>query len=732
MSRRTTARTTVAALVAVLWVMLAAGVAEAQDDEGPDDDGLLVVADKTYRVLPDEGVIEVEVVYELTNQVPNYSRGYTTYQTYFQAFVELIPETATDIVAVRSSGREVSMEILPPPDDAEVDTDDPFIAWEIDLGPNLFYRQTRNITLTYRLPDGPPRSFDSWARVNPAFIRFPVFVNGDSGHGSVRVDVPAGFDVDIYGDDLDPHLDDDDEWDSWTATDVDDTWQYLAQVVGRSDEGLVREPVPTETGGEFRLAAWPGDAEWSAMVIEGVAEGVAILEEQIGLAWPHEGLLEVVETPAPSLAGYAGVYYEPSGNPDLVAVIEIGEELEPRVLQHELAHAWFNRDFSPMRWLNEGLAEYFAQTTGDELDAEGDRFSTALQSNSVAFDLLDWRQSEFVFDEDDRERELFAYSASYQLFRSLAAEIGTDGMRAAIAVLWTQQNPYDTTLEDPGPSFVSWEDALDAFEIVGGSETVEDLFVTWVLSESKEDALEPRRDAREELAAFEESDPRWTTPLIVAERMADWDFETATDLIERMTEIIDDADALAERADAAAVTLPADPQDAYEAVVEADDAFEETVDLLAAQDEALTALESVHDRASLPRGFFARLGLRNEDIDADLATMDQAFEDGEFDDADSSGTAIVALLDDAEGEGKQFALIVGGSTFAGLVAISLLLWWFVRRRRRRRRSGDEPAEDTEAPEDADPAEDPDADADEDEDEDEDTDPDESDEGADPG
>ena len=79
------------------------------------DDGLRIETETTYRVLPDEFAIDVEISYSVTNQVPNRTQGFTTTRTFFSAIFESIPSPtwSTSLEAMSMSGSATVAATIP-------------------------------------------------------------------------------------------------------------------------------------------------------------------------------------------------------------------------------------------------------------------------------------------------------------------------------------------------------------------------------------------------------------------------------------------------------------------------------------------------------------------------------------------------------------------------------------------------------------------------------------------
>jgi len=674
-----------------LAIVLVASVVVVSTDALPAsaqtaDDGLRVVADSVYRVFPDNGSVEVEITYAVTNQVPDRRQGFQIIQTFFRSIYDVIPDAAEDVKATRDNGDDLAITASQlSAEDAEFFEESPVGVWDIDLGPNLFFGQTRRLTLSYRLPDGEARSEDAWARVNPAFASFPVGASGDPGLSSVRVEYPPGYVVDWFGSDMERS----DPFGATvlTADAIADPQTFFAVMFGSSELGLSSRSVEVEgVAGDLVISSWPGDLAWDAFVERGLVDGIPFLVDEIGVEWPVDGELEVIETVAPALAGYGGWFYEPSGSDGSDAAIDVGEELLFDLLGHEIAHAWFNVDFTRMRWLNEGLAEYFGIRMATEFDVDDlNEFESVTPRSDGAVDLLEWSAPTFNADDEEDATEAFGYAASYQLISEFAAEIGPDRLEATLVSLFEQQNPYRPSLVDPGQKRVDWRDLLDALEQVGASEMAEELLVRWVLGEDEEEELEGRTEAQEAVAGLDDLEPRWAIPDVLPTLLADWDFDDAEDLVDEMTAILADGQALLDSAEERGIDIPAGPQNAYESVATVSVGFDEVRRGLERQRAALDRLLAGYDRADEPTSFFENIGLYGTDVDALVIDAHEAFEDGDYDAAEELVDELDRVLDDAESLGQQRLSIVVGA-IVGFLLLLLLLVLLIRRRRRKRRA----------------------------------------------
>lgn len=669
-------RRRIGAALAAVGVLLAAGFTAAGPAVAQEDDGLRIEADTSYWVLPDEGAVAVVISMSIRNEVADVRQGNQILQTYFRSVLELLPLAVSDVAAARSNGTTLDVSPADIPAEAVAELAEVGLqAWEIDLGPNLFYRQTRDLQITYRLLDGEARSLDAWARVNPATAAFPVFARGDAGLASVSVLFPPGFDVEYLGDALTPN--DRNAPTVWSVDAIENPAEWSAFIVGFSDEGLVREPL--EVPGfdqDVTIAAWPGDVGWTEFVRDGVSRGVPELEDATGIAFPIDGELEVLQTFAPSLAGYGGWYYEPDGSDEREAVIEVGEALDLDLLLHEVAHSWFNNDLTQMRWFNEGMAEYFAQVVAEELEpGSGEPFETVEVDDAAALRLVTWRRPSF---DPDEATEAFGYAASYQVVRSLAEEIGEDALAEVLDVLFEGRNPYREELTVREGGSMNWQQVLDAVEVTGGSEQAEDLFTEWVVTDGALGRLDERAEAQEAVAGLER-EPLWAVPDVIPERLGAWRFGDANALVDDSHEVFDRAVALEAQASTRSITVPSDAQEAYEAEGDLEAAFDEARDLLEEQQTSLDLVLGAYDRSEVTPSFVGSVGLWGEDVDAIVAEAHAAFEAGDHELAADRSAAVTDIRGGAADVGRSRLLLAGGALVGAAALVALGLW--VRRRR---------------------------------------------------
>ena len=220
--------------------------------------------------------------------------------------------------------------------------------------PDLDYGQTTHFRLTYDLPHLAPRSA-GFTRINAAFATFAAFGYGDPGLTSFEIRVPDGFKVEFTGAEL--KKDEVDGMQRLTSGPLDDPDNTFAVVAARHDDGLLTRPLELDSH-KIVIRAWPDDPEWGTFVEQKLTNGIPAMESLVGLPWPHpDDELSIVEAASPYIYGYAG-WFLPETNS-----IEVGDDLDPRVILHELSHLWFNNRLFVERWISEAFAETYAAHT---------------------------------------------------------------------------------------------------------------------------------------------------------------------------------------------------------------------------------------------------------------------------------------------------------------------------------------------------------------------------------
>lgn len=650
----------VALLTVGLGVPLAASPAAAEvavPAAPAQEDGLETRTKATYVVDPAAAAIRVTVEVTLANQIPDRNRNGVIEQAYFSEIgVPVLTEAANFVAAGGAGPLTVTAQ----------DIGNPYVRSAlVDLEPNLFYGQSQTVKLTYDLPNQRPRS-PGVSRANDAFVAFPAFTFGDAGLSSVEVRLPKRYEVEVVGAELEETTQGDQK--ILSAQSIEDPDGFIAFVVGTDEAKLVSKPADTD-GAEVVVRAWPDDAEWADFAAKQVADAKPVLEELVGLPWPRDDELAIVESASPYAYGYAGWYDEADH------AISVGDELDPRVMVHELSHVWFNSRLFADRWVAEGFAEEYATTALEELDQPQDGPAAPDRRAAGAVALNDWSDP-FLLDETSEATELFGYAASWYIVDQIAQEVGVEKLRGVLDAVADQRITYTG---DPDPeSFVGvadWQRLLDLLEGEAGSAKAPDLWDTFVVNDAQRAELAARTTARTTYDELVASGDGWTPPLEVRRVMAEWNFGALDDAVAEAEDV------LAVRDDIEAALTGLDVEDL--GLEEAYETAEGTQTVLPVARETLHAAEAyaaADEQMDEGVGFLGEVGLLWSGTDGRLDTARRELEAGDPGASLRASAAVEQSLDDAARDG---ALRVGGVVLVG--GGGLFALWRIRRWRRRRR-----------------------------------------------
>ena len=658
-SARAATRAWLVGLLVVASVLVRPPVAAAAAD-----DGLRLQVDATYTVVPDDRVVRVVLDVTATNETPGGREGDEIVDYYFDEIILGLPEEA---VALRARAGQQELRTTLEPDEG-------YQLLTVRLPRNLLFRQTQELRVVFDLPGGEPRS-SSAIRVGQAFASFYAWAYGDPAIGDVRIVFPAGFDPTTSGSDVRRGV----EEGRWVlqASDVADTDEWYLQVDAGRDASLTAERLDLGGGQRIRIRAWPEDEEWQTRVSAALADGLPELSALVGLPWPVEGELDVVEVHTPLLEGYAGIF-------DIVEEeIQVGEDLDEHTILHEAAHAWFNDELWSERWIFEGFADEYGALALEAIEGQTVHPDPVERDGDAAVPLNDWTWPEAIDDDAADDAEHYGYHASWRVLRELVGEIGVDRMREVLQAADGDEIAY---VGQPAPEAWErdddWRRFLDLLEERGGSEDAERIFREWVVEDAEVGVLDERRDARDAYAELLEAGDGWLAPLAVRAPLADWRFDEFERAAAGASDVLEARDALAAEADALGLEPPPSLESAYES---AERWFEDAEVLVARQQASLDAIEAATASLGAARDPILSLGLWDVRPEQDLAEARVAWEADELDRARSEAEAVGATLTGAAEVGRTRALI-GAVVAAGVVLLLVVLLLVGRRSLRRRRA----------------------------------------------
>lgn len=640
------------------------------------DDFLRVSADTTYRVDTADRLVRVRIDLSMTNLRPNTvsrtSLGTTTTRYYFDRFLFAVPAEARSLVSTSGGARLAST----------VRARDGYRAVTVRF-PNLFYRASRSIRVEFTLPGGKPRTSND-IRVGPAFTTFTAWAWGDAGRSTVRILLPKGFDDEGYGKDVTQRSRPDRvELSSGTIRDPDEWYRVVIADRPSALTDLRIEP----DGRGVVIQAWPEDTVWRDRVADVLEKGLPVLEEMIGLPWPVSGDLTVSEVHAPLLHGYAGFYDAATDD------ITMSEDLDDQTILHEASHAWFNGDLIRDRWIDEGLAEYYADRARQQLGLSDEFAPTTVQpTDTGAFPLNVWPDPARIEDEKADAQERFGYGAAYTVILRIAQDIGNDGMRAVLAAADAGENPYagDEGAETTGARS-DWRRFLDLVEERGDTETADDLFSRWVVPPADRGLLRTREAARDAYAALDAAGAEWAVPRGVRAHMSLWRFDDATKLMDAAEPVLSLRDELADAAADLELQTPPDIEKPFESAI-TDKDLDEVEATIQERLHAATAVVGARGALASPRTPLATLGLLGETPDAGYVAARSALEGGDVAGATAGAAATMSLLAGAESIGTTRAIVIAAVVIGLLLLLAFVVLW--RRRRRRLATAAGPAPDS--------------------------------------
>jgi hypothetical protein len=254
----------------------------------------------------------------------------------------------------------------------------------------------------------------------------------------------------------------------------------------------------------------------------------------------------------------------------------------------------------------------------------------------------------------------------------IVAEIGAAGVRTIIDDLRENAITYPGVVAEEQPLPPDWRTLLDHFERVAGAEGIDELFRSAVIDPADAPLLDQRAAARVDYDALVFRAGGWTLPPYLRMAMAGWDFDTFRTEQGPVSEVIVRRDALLTWAE----SLELAPRDDAKAIFEAAQAdMSEVTALLDEQEGALEAFDEAERLVNGDRGLLAAIGLLGNDVDADLASLRDAWAEGDYARVERDGHELAGVVEGAVGDGTIRLLVPA----LGLLAV----WQVVRLLRRR-------------------------------------------------
>ncbi len=639
----------------VLLTALAAGPVKAADDT------LRLDVAATYRVDPEAGAVHVILDVDATSLAAD-----TPTQIYFY-------NTLRFAVQPQARGFKATSGDLDLPVSAEAR--DGFRAVTVTI-PDLYYKQSRNVRLTFDLPSGKPRS-DSPIRVGQAHADFVAWAWGDPGLADIRIVVPDRFQADVEAQPVGTR-------DTITSRAVNGRLVYGAQdisdpagwyaTVDASNPAALTDVALNLSGERVRIHAWPEDDEWLRRVSRVLEYGLPGLEQAIGLPWPVTDDLGVTEVTSAEIAGYAGIYDSTDDE------IRISEELDPLVIVHEASHAWFDDQLFKERWIGEGLAdEYASRVLGSRPSGTKPAPDPVDPGDAAAFPLNAWPAPSRV-DTTTQDSETYGYDASWTVIRAIVRDVTVARMRDVFEAAAQRTVPYvgvDPT--ERSASQPDWRRFLDLVDQIGGATSADELVAEWVATPAQRRELRARTDARETYATVVTMGGSWLPGPVVREPMTLWHFDDAEEAMAQAEDVLTDRDRLASATESLGLTIPGLLERAYEAAGTIDD-LTALEGLVGDWQDAAAALASARNALADERDPLAAIGLVEVDPATGYEDALTAFAAGDDAGVLAGTAATIQALSGAEDVGRGRAIGVG--LIALLVIVLFVAFVVVRRRRR--------------------------------------------------
>lgn len=632
--------------------------------------GLVVIAATRYVVQPELARVQVTIDAVATSHEPDPEEG----RYYYSGTTFAVPADAANVVA-SAAGTPLQVRIVEETADYRL--------VEVTFAKRVFFRDRYAYRVAFDLVDAGGLA-DRNVRIGTSLAAFPVWAFGtDEEAGStVRVELPAGYEPTVQGSRMSI-----DEVATGTilAAEPDDPFAFFAYVSadlpGAFAEDVIEVPLRDDTA-RVTVRAWEDDRQWGRRTANLLREGLPVLEELIGVDYPHAGTLFVEEAAISRLGEYAGIY-DPNA-----ALIRVRYDADAFVTLHEAAHLWFNGRLLDGRWIGEAWAEFYSIEAGERLGEEGFRWELTRQMQRSRIPLNDWGD----IGREDLGVEDFAYAASYVVAGRIAERTDLAGLRRVWEAAASREPSY--LLPDGSPDAgrarlgqPGWQRLLDLLEERTG-ERFDDLWAEWIVNAEEQPLLAERASVRSVYRDVVERADTWALPAVIRLDLGDWAFERARDGLELAEEILRDRDRIAAMATALDLTGSSRLRVAFEG----DGGLDAAANLAEVEIAALADLGTATERLAEEPSPVEWIGLIGADPGAVLAAARDDYETGQLGGARRGAAVAIAVRDAAADEGESRAILATSGALAvdGLLLAALSAWRLSGERRLarlRRRAG---------------------------------------------
>jgi hypothetical protein len=465
------------------------------------------------------------------------------------------------------------------------------------------------------------------------------------------------------------------------STTIDDPAAFFAYVTAEreTERTRTRIEIPMAQGDEsFILFSWPDDPDWRDRLGSILVRGMPVLEQEIGVPYPIIGVLNVTEHAYQHLGDYAGFFIPGDDS------IEVRFDADAFTTLHEAAHVWFNSDLADERWLLEAFASYYAELAGTALGETLVMSELTDDLREHAFPLVEWGDP----GQESLDREDYGYAATHEVARLIAELAGPERLRAVWQAEDVDRMAYavhdDERPARGDPAAEEWQRLLDLFENETSSD-FDPIWIEWVIGDNHTDLLAERDAARDSYERTAAALDDWEMPRSTRVLMEAWDFGPATEELAAVTDVAQEADAIASTAGQLGLSLT----DGVEVAL-----ANQGIDAAAAEAErqtaALAAISASARRVGRPLAPSEQIGLIGErEPSALMDAARAAFETGDEVEAGEAAAAAVEAINASGQRGRLRVILVGGgillldAAFLGLLA--------ARRRRERARPATGPS-----------------------------------------
>jgi hypothetical protein len=602
------------------------------------DGGLPMSASARYELIPAERRVHVTVDASVTNLTPD-----SASQRFFYTGVSIPAPPGVANPSASAGGAAIGA--------AVTESTAAYTLLEVTFGVSVFYRQSYSFRLSFDIVDaGGVAARD--VRIGAAFASFPVWAFGDAGTpADVEVLIPAGFQTTLLAGEMTETRDG--ESTLLSAGNGTDSASFFAYITAERPDALATEQLSVTLGdevAEIELSAWPDDPEWLGLVRPLLVDGLPVMSEETGLPYPLPSKLRVTEQAYGQLGNYSGLF-DPRTD-----AIAIRYDADAFVTLHETAHIWFNGDLFAERWIGEAFASYYAEVVGRRLGMEVEPFVLTEELRASAFPLNEWDDP----GREDLEREDYAYAATNELARRIAALAGENGLRAVWLAADTTAFAYQAVgASEPevGEPTVSagWQRLLDLLEERTG-EDFDPLWIEFVVSDSEVALLSERERARDAYADLVAEAEGWSLPRPLRLVMGAWQFDLAEERMRGVEEVFALRDEIAGRAAELELDVPPDLRQAFES-----DGVDAATARAADELTALDAIDRVATRLEPDLVPLEWVGLLAEaPPEAAMTDARTAYEAGHVSEAVELAHDAGASRDAADDRGRLRVIVAGG------------------------------------------------------------------------